>query len=95
MKLLQDMISPHLEHLLSAKSVEKATWESMLQPSREASQGDLTLPCFPFASVLRMAPQAIADALAEQIADKYPGRYITIEVAEDGENGQISRYEPL
>jgi arginyl-tRNA synthetase len=58
------MISPHLEHLLSAKGVEKATWESMLQPSREASQGDLTLPCFPFASVLRMSPQAIADELA-------------------------------
>ncbi len=58
------MISPHLEHLLSAKGIEKATWESMLQPSREASQGDLTLPCFPFASVLRMAPQAIADELA-------------------------------
>ena len=58
------MISPHLEHLLSAKGVEKTTWESMLQPSRETSQGDLTLPCFPFASVLRMAPQAIADELA-------------------------------
>ena len=58
------MISPHLEQLLSAKGVEKSTWESMLQPSREASQGDLTLPCFPFASVLRMAPQAIADELA-------------------------------
>ena len=58
------MISPHLEHLLSAKGVKKGTWESMLQPSREASQGDLTLPCFPFASVLRMAPQAIADELA-------------------------------
>ena len=59
------MISPHLEQLLSEKGVEKATWESMLQPSREASQGDLTLPCFPFASVLKMAPQAIADTLAE------------------------------
>ena len=58
------MISPHLEQLLSAKGVEKTTWESMLQPSREASQGDLTLPCFPFASALRMAPQAIADELA-------------------------------
>lgn len=58
------MISQHLEQLLSAKGVEKATWESMLQPSREASQGDLTLPCFPFASALRMAPQAIADELA-------------------------------
>ena len=59
------MISPHLEQLLSAKGVEKSTWESMLQPSREVSQGDLTLPCFPFASVLRMAPQAIADELAD------------------------------
>ena len=59
------MISPHLEQLLSAKGVEMSTWESMLQPSREASQGDLTLPCFPFASVLRMAPQAIADELAD------------------------------
>ena len=59
------MISPHLEQLLSAKGVEKSTWESMLQPSREASQGDLTLPCFPFASVLRTAPQAIADELAD------------------------------
>ena len=59
------MISPHLEQLLSAKGVEKSAWESMLQPSREASQGDLTLPCFPFASVLRMAPQAIADELAD------------------------------
>ena len=65
MKLLHDMISPHLEQLLSTKGVEKSTWESMLQPSREASQGDLTLPCFPFASVLRMAPQAIADELAD------------------------------
>ena len=65
MKVLHDMISPHLEQLLSAKGVEKSTWESMLQPSREASQGDLTLPCFPFASVLRMAPQAIADELAD------------------------------
>ena len=37
----------------------------------------------------------IADDLAQQIADKYPGRSIMIEVSEDGENGQISRYEPL
>ncbi len=59
------MVSPHLEQLLSAKGVEKAIWEPMLQPSREASQGDLTLPCFPFASKLKMAPQAISDDLAE------------------------------
>ncbi len=59
------MISPHLEAMLSEKGVEKDTWGAMLQPSRESSQGDLTLPCFPFASKLKMAPQAIADELAE------------------------------
>ena len=59
------MVSPYLEQFLSAKGIEKAMWEPMLQPSREASQGDLTLPCFPFASKLKMAPQAISDELAE------------------------------
>ena len=39
--------------------------------------------------------EMIADELAQHIGDKYPGRHITIEVAEDGENGQISRYEPI
>ncbi len=58
------MISPHLERLLSDKGVEKARWDPMLQPSRESTQGDLTLPCFPFASTLKMAPNAIADELA-------------------------------
>ena len=39
--------------------------------------------------------EMIADDLAQQIANKYPGRCIMIEVSEDGENGQISRYDPL
>ena len=39
--------------------------------------------------------QALEDELAQHIGDKYPGRHITIEVSEDGENGQISRYEPI
>jgi hypothetical protein len=29
----------------------------------------------------------IADALAQQIKTRYPGRHIKIEVSEDGENG--------
>ena len=63
MKLLQSIITPHLESLLSNKGVDKKRWESMLQPSRESTQGDLTLPCFPFTSILKMAPTAIADEL--------------------------------
>lgn len=66
MKLLRAEISPHLEAILSQMGVDKAAWEPLLQPSREASQGDLTLPCFPFASILKKAPQAISDDLAEQ-----------------------------
>ena len=64
MRVLEAVISSHLEDILAMKGLEKSTWASMLQPSREASQGDLTLPCFPFASTLKMAPQAIADELA-------------------------------
>ena len=64
MKILQATISPHLESILSEMGVVKDAWESLLQPSREASQGDLTLPCFPFASVMRKAPQAISDEIA-------------------------------
>ena len=69
MKILQATISPYLESILSEMGVGKDTWASMLQPSREADQGDLTLPCFPFASMLKMAPQAIADELAASFPD--------------------------
>jgi len=36
--------------------------------------------------------EMISDQLAEQIMDKYPGRYVTIEVSEDGENGSFATY---
>jgi len=59
------MISPSLEEIFSTMGIETQSWKPLLQPSREASQGDLTLPCFPFASVLKKSPQAISDELAE------------------------------
>jgi len=37
--------------------------------------------------------EMIADDLYIQIADRYPGRTVWIEVAEDGENGASIRYE--
>jgi hypothetical protein len=36
--------------------------------------------------------EMIADDLYEQIADRYPGRNVTIEISEDDENGCIVRY---
>ena len=35
----------------------------------------------------------IADDLYLQIAARYPGRNVWIEVAEDGENGALIKYE--
>ena len=37
--------------------------------------------------------EMIADDLYTQIASRYPGRVVHIEVAEDGENGALIRYE--
>ena len=37
--------------------------------------------------------EMIADDLYLQIADRYPGRAVWIEVAEDGENGCLIKYE--
>jgi len=39
--------------------------------------------------------EMIADDLAEQIHAKYPGRSITISVAEDNENGAVKHYEAV
>ena len=65
MKLLREIIEPHLETLLGSKGIERGMWASALEPSRESDQGDLTLPCFAFASILRQAPQQIADAISD------------------------------
>lgn len=37
--------------------------------------------------------EMIADDLYGQISARYPGRYVEIEVAEDGENGCINTYK--
>jgi hypothetical protein len=36
--------------------------------------------------------EMISDDLYQQITTKYPGRHITIEVSEDGENGSFAEY---
>jgi hypothetical protein len=36
--------------------------------------------------------EMISDALYAQITAKYPGRHVTIEVSEDGENGSFTEY---
>lgn len=38
--------------------------------------------------------EMMADDLLRVIVDKYPGREVTIEISEDGENGSNLRYRP-
>ncbi len=66
MKALISEVMPALsEAMIDAGFGENDTWKSMLGKSRDASQGDLALPCFPLAKQHGMAPDVIASRIAE------------------------------
>ncbi|MFL2948905.1 MAG: arginine--tRNA ligase [Candidatus Poseidoniaceae archaeon] len=64
MKMLKTVIEPLIEAALSEVGINNDHWKSMLAPSRELEQGDLSLPCFPFAKQMGQAPPQIAEAIA-------------------------------
>ena len=68
MQILKAVVEPLLEQALTQVGITNEHWRSMLAPSRELDQGDLSLPCFPFAKQLGKAPPAIAEAVAEAMA---------------------------
>jgi arginyl-tRNA synthetase len=63
MELLKAHATPIVEAAMQAIGGDSDLVKQVLQPAREADQGDLTLPCFPFAKTLRKAPAAIAEEL--------------------------------
>ena len=63
MDLLKTQVTPLVKKALESLGLDGALAEKMLQPARESSQGDLSLPCFPFAKTLSMAPAAVAEQL--------------------------------
>ena len=65
MKLLKDEVQHLVMEALETLGGDSSLVEKMLQASREITQGDLTLPCFPFAKALGMAPVAIAENLKD------------------------------
>ena len=65
MNLLKHHVAPLVEQALESLGVDPSLVERMLQPAREADQGDLSLPCFPFAKTLGMAPADIAQSLCD------------------------------
>lgn len=63
MDLLKTQVTPLVKKALESLGLDGTLAEKMLQPARESSQGDLSLPCFPFAKTLSMAPAAVAEQL--------------------------------
>jgi arginyl-tRNA synthetase len=67
MHVLKQHVQPLVEEALAELGGDPALVERLLQPAREADQGDLSLPCFPFAKTLGKAPVAIAEAMSATI----------------------------
>lgn len=67
MHLLKMHVAPLVKEAIASLGIQADLVDKVLQPAREADQGDLSLPCFPFAKSLGMAPSAIADGLAERM----------------------------
>jgi arginyl-tRNA synthetase len=67
MELLRKVLEPHLAKVLAAAGLEKLPWQKMLTIAREPAQGDLALPCFPFAKILKQSPVQVANDLCEAV----------------------------
>lgn len=64
MQRLGQELSVHLAAVITELGLDSLPWQRMLSPAREVAQGDLALPCFPFAKITGKAPEAIAEQLA-------------------------------
>ena len=65
MQLLKGQVQPLVEQAVAKLGVDSGLVERLLQPARELDQGDLTLPCFPFAKALGKSPADIAQEVCE------------------------------
>ena len=96
MQALIDEVLPALESAMASVGIQGDYWKKMLARSKEASQGDLALPCFPFAKQLGCSPdevaQKIADALHLDIGQAVAvGPYVNIRASMDWLATQLSQ----
>ena len=68
MKLLRDEIEQLIGQALIKAGISGENWRQMLAPSRDTSQGDLSLPCFPLAKQLSRNPVELAQSIADEIS---------------------------
>lgn len=71
MYILRELILEPLQKALFDIGIDGNSWEKMLGPSREKSQGDLSLPCFAFAKQLGKSPNEIAEMLSSSISGEF------------------------
>ena len=71
MQSFQKIIEVDLESALADLGVIGDLWRKLLSKSREKSQGDLTLPCFPLAKQLSCSPIDMAQDLVNLLDSKY------------------------
>ena len=68
MKLLRDEVEELIGQALAKAGISGDNWRQMLAPSRDTSQGDLSLPCFPLAKQLSRNPVELAQSIADEIS---------------------------
>ena len=96
MRAMIDAVLPSLENAMQTVGIQGDFWRNMLGRSKEASQGDLALPCFPFAKQLGCSPdeaaQKIANALELEIGDAVAvGPYVNIRASLPWLSAQINQ----
>ena len=96
MQALIDEVLPSLELAMADVGVQGDFWKKMLSRSKEASQGDLALPCFPFAKQLGCSPAdaatQIANALEIDVGEAVAvGPYVNIRASIDWLAAQLSK----
>ena len=67
MQAMIDAVIPALGDAMSTVGVKGDFWRNMLGRSKESSQGDLALPCFPFAKQLDCSPNEAASRIADAL----------------------------
>lgn len=68
MQLLRDEVEELIGQALVNAGISGQQWRQMLAPSRDLTQGDLSLPCFPLAKQLSRNPVELAQSIAEEIS---------------------------
>ena len=67
MQAMIDAVMPSMEKAMLEVGIQGDFWRNMLSRSKEATQGDLALPCFPFSKQLDCSPNEVAQKIVDSL----------------------------